>query len=93
MHILPGAEKVGILSPETVKEVVFPVRYVRYTSKKQLLQNDENRHLWEATDLDRAKRDAFFRLLVSYGAKLEELSTTGFVCMKHSHPDYMMRSF
>lgn len=92
MNPIPGAAT-GSHSVDTIKEVVFPVRYVRYTSEKQLLHNDENRRLWEENDSDRAKRDAFFRLLVSYGATLDETSTTEFVCIKDSHPDYMMRSF
>ncbi|KJA21600.1 hypothetical protein HYPSUDRAFT_41719 [Hypholoma sublateritium FD-334 SS-4] len=92
MNPIPGAASDSI-SAETIKEMVFPVRYVPYTSEQQLLQSDENRHLWEENDLDRAKRDAFFRLLASYGATPEETLTTGFVCVKDSHPDYMIRSF
>ena len=75
-------------SEETVEKVFFPVRYVRYTGEKQLLPNEENKHLWEENEADKAMLDEFVRFVASQGGRLDFSSVAGFGCLKDRHPGY-----
>jgi len=70
------------------RRVFFPVRYVRYTGEEQLLHNDENNHLWEENEADKARLEEFARYVASKGGKLELTSVAGFGCLKDRHPAY-----
>ena len=80
----------GCPSEETVESLFFPVRYVRYTGEEQLLRSDENKHLWEENEADKAKLDEFARFVASQGGKLDLATVSGFGCLKDRHPDYAL---
>ena len=84
----PVIDEDAIASEETVENVFFPVRYVRYTSEEQLLRNDKNKHLWEANEADKARLDEFARFVASRGGRLNLTWVAGFGCLKDRHPDY-----
>ena len=78
----------GFASEETIEKVFFPVRYVRYIGEEQLLRYDENKHLWEENEADKARLEDFPRYVASRGGSLDLTSVAGFGCLKDRHPDY-----
>jgi hypothetical protein len=53
-----------------------------------LVRNDENKHLWEENEADKAKLDEFARFVGSRGGRLDLTSVAGFGCLKDKHPAY-----
>lgn len=78
----------GMPSEKTVEKVFFPIRYVRYTSKEQLLRNNENKLLWEENEPDKARLDEFVHFVTSQGRRPDLTSVAGFGCYKDKHPAY-----
>ncbi|KAJ3504442.1 hypothetical protein NLJ89_g7928 [Agrocybe chaxingu] len=85
---LPDIPEICMPTDDTVDKAFLPTRHVRYTSKKQLCRDGENRHLWEENEEDKAKLEEFSRFIASLGGNLDVTRVAGFGCLKDRHPDF-----